>query len=751
MNEIENMNKTSIEAINNVLLHLFETPIFSVNDIVSWVGYTERGAYKLIDKMLTAKQIVPYTMDSAERGQKWISTEYQTQLIADAGKTNPDTINLVTTSYDHDGTSTKTNNLGMREMQARAYEKRTSKKLLIKAPPASGKSRALMFFALDKLYHQGVKKVVIAVPERAIGASFGDTELTAYGFFADWHIDDRNNLCTEDGLDDCSKVGAFVRFMNGDDQILLCTHATLRFAFEEIPVEKFNNCVLAIDEFHHASIDQNSRLGQLLHDVMAGSNVQIIAMTGSYFRGDTVPILTPEDEDEFDKVTYTYYEQLNGYTYLKTLGIGYNFYNGNYLDRGALDKILDTRKKTIVHIPNVNSRESTQIGKNQEVDTIYDIIGEWIKTDPETKVDYLRTTDGRIVKVANLVNDEPEHRLPLVKYLSEVARNDLAGIDIIIALGMAKEGFDWPYCEHALTVGYRSSLTEIVQIIGRCTRDSYNKTHAQFTNLIAQPNGTNDEVVIAVNSMLKAITVSLLMEQVLAPSFTFTPRPREPREARPGEIFVKGMKQAKSEKVRRILESDLEDLTASALQNPHIQKAAASNAPGEHLKFLESQIIREHYPGLTEEEVETTRQYLAANIASKTAKPVKDKDGNIKFLRMANHFIKIEDLDINLIDSINPFYNAFEVMSKKLNTDLFRQVRDYIRGSQINMTVDEALKVVPKIKQFVQTYSKNPSINSNDENEKYLAMVQAFLTKEHAKYNTEKARRAEETTIKEEV
>ena len=52
---------------------------------------------------------------------------------------------------------------------------------------------------------------------------------------------------------------------------------------------------------------------------------------------------------------------------------------------------------------------------------------------------------------------------------------------------MAKEGFDWIWCEHALTVGYRSSLTEIVQIIGRATRDAPGKTRARFTNLIAEP------------------------------------------------------------------------------------------------------------------------------------------------------------------------------------------------------------------------------------------------------------------------
>ena len=89
---------------------------------------------------------------------------------------------------------------------------------------------------------------------------------------------------------------------------------------------------------------------------------------------------------------------------------------------------------------------------------------------------------------------------------------------------MAKEGFDWPYCEHVLTIGYRSSLTEVVQIIGRATRDCPGKTHAQFTNLIAQPDAQDDDVKVSVNNMLKAITTSLLMEQILAPNIQFKPR-----------------------------------------------------------------------------------------------------------------------------------------------------------------------------------------------------------------------------------
>src|SRR5262245_23181696 len=92
------------------------------------------------------------------------------------------------------------------------------------------------------------------------------------------------------------------------------------------------------------------------------------------------------------------------------------------------------------------------------------------------------------------------------------------------SLGMAKEGFDWIWCEHALTVGYRSSLTEIIQIIGRATRDAKGKTHARFTNLIAEPDASEEAVTDAVNDTLKAIAASLLMEQVLAPKFNFTPK-----------------------------------------------------------------------------------------------------------------------------------------------------------------------------------------------------------------------------------
>jgi hypothetical protein len=84
---------------------------------------------------------------------------------------------IVDIRYQQTGAATAVNPLGMREMQALAYEHRDKRFLLIKAPPASGKSRALMFIALDKLVNQGIKKVVVAVPEKSIGRSFKNTNL----------------------------------------------------------------------------------------------------------------------------------------------------------------------------------------------------------------------------------------------------------------------------------------------------------------------------------------------------------------------------------------------------------------------------------------------------------------------------------------------------------------------------------------------------------------------------------------------
>ena len=74
---------------------------------------------------------------------------------------NEETLNIIDVKYEQTGESTKTDDMGMREMQRRAFEKRGSNHLLIKAPPASGKSRALMYIGLDKIVNQGKKRSLL--------------------------------------------------------------------------------------------------------------------------------------------------------------------------------------------------------------------------------------------------------------------------------------------------------------------------------------------------------------------------------------------------------------------------------------------------------------------------------------------------------------------------------------------------------------------------------------------------------------
>jgi len=587
----------------------------------------------------------------------------------------------------------------------------------------------LMFLALDKLINQGIKKVIVAVPERSIGSSFSETDLKKFGFFANWMPKDNYNLCTPGSDGSKSKVSAFHNFMDNDEQILICTHATLRFACDGLDESKFDNTLLAIDEFHHVSVAGDNRLGEILKNIMDQSKAHIVAMTGSYFRGDSVPILLPEDEKKFTKVTYNYYEQLNGYDFLRTLGIGYHFYQGKYTS--AIMEVLDTDKKTILHIPSVNSGESTK-DKHNEVDFIIDAIGDVVKQDADTGVIHVkRKTDGKIIKIADLVEDTQKERDKIQGYLRDINSED--DIDIIIALGMAKEGFDWPYCEHALTVGYRGSLTEIIQIIGRATRDSNNKTHAQFTNLIAQPNAEDDEIKLSVNNMLKAITASLLMEQVLAPNWKFKTKVSDDDKAKPGEIKIRGLKEPSSQRVKDIVADDITDLKAAIFQDTTMLKAMpdASVDPEVINKVLIPKVIRTKYPDLSDEQIEEVRQHVVVDsvIKNGTIKQVADK----RFIRMAGSFVDIDDIHIDLIDRVNPFQEAFEVLSKSVTAKILKIIQDTIAATRIKMDFEEAAILWPKIQGFVKTHNRQPDINSIIEQEKRMAECIIYLKAERNK------------------
>lgn len=659
----------------------------------------------------------------------------------------------VSVRYASNGSSTKANEFGMRPMQERAYEKRGEQYLLIKSPPASGKSRALMFIALDKLANQGVKQAIIVVPEKSIGSSFHDEALTRAGFWADWRVEPKWNLCDAPGNDNGGKVNSLGAFLGSDDKVLVCTHATFRFAVDKFGIEAFDDRLIAVDEFHHVSANPDNKLGLHLGEFITRDRVHIVAMTGSYFRGDAVAVLAPQDEGKFESVTYTYYEQLNGYQYLKQLDIGYFFYADSYVD--DILKVLNPAEKTIIHIPNVNSRESTK-DKIKEVEHIIEELGAWQGTDPATGFQLVKTADGRVLRIADLVDDDPAKRDRVSAALKDPAqKNNRDHVDIIIALGMAKEGFDWIWCEHALTVGYRSSLTEIVQIIGRATRDAPGKTRARFSNLIAEPAAADDIVTEAVNDTLKAIAASLLMEQVLAPRFEFKPKnPQnqptpgfdygeggyDPSKCNVGfneesgkfQIEIKGLATPKSEEATRICQEDLNEVIAAFVQDKTtIERGLFDEelVPEELTQVRMGKIVKDKFPHLDAEDQEAVRQHAVAalNLTQK-AKEVAagsalgEENGNTAFVDGVRKFaMDVKELDIDLIDRVNPFGEAYSILAKTMSEESLKQVAAAIAAKRTSLTPEEAKVIAKRAVEFKRERGRLPSISSSDAWEKHLA------------------------------
>lgn len=666
----------------------------------------------------------------------------------------------VSVTYARNGSSTKSNELGMRPMQERAFERRGEQYLLIKSPPASGKSRALMFIALDKLHNQGLRQVIITVPEKSIGSSFADEPLSDFGFWEDWHVVPKWNLCNAPGADG-SKADSVGAFLKSDDSVLVCPHATFRNAVEKFGVDAFDDRLIAVDEFHHVSANPDNKLGAQLTELIARDKVHVVAMTGSYFRGDTEPVLMPHDEAKFDTVTYTYYEQLNGYKYLKTLDIGYYFYSGAYAD--DILKVMDPAEKTIIHIPSVNSRESTK-DKIREVEHIIEELGAWQGTDPATGFQLVKRSDGRILRIADLVDDDPAKREKVSAALKDSAqKHNRDHVDIIIALGMAKEGFDWIWCEHALTVGYRSSLTEIVQIIGRATRDAEGKTNARFTNLIAEPDAAEAAVTEAVNDTLKAIAASLLMEQVLAPRFNFTPKKPDsgPVEGfdygeggyKEGEcnvgfnedsgqfqIEIKGLVEPKSKEAERICQEDLNEVIAAFAQDKTTVERGLFDeelVPEELTQERMGKIIKDKYPELDDGDQEAVRQHAIAalNLTQKAKEAAlegddADKSGNTALIDGVRKFaMDVRDLDIDLIDRINPFSEAYAILAKTMSEESLKQVQAVISAKKVKLTPEEARDLARRAVKFKQERGRLPSITSPDAWEKKMAEGVAFLAR----------------------
>lgn len=445
------------------------------------------------------------------------------------------------------------------------------------------------------------------------------------------------------------------------------------------------------------------------------------------------------------------------------LDIGYSFYTGPYTEK--ISALLDPTVKTIVHIPSVNSKESLK-DKHREAEDIMNHLGDWQGVDPETGFHLIRAAGGKVIKVADLVDDDGTKRDRVVSTLkSPKGRDDRDFVDVIIALGMAKEGFDWIWCEHALTVGYRSSLTEIIQIIGRATRDAPGKTRARFTNLIAEPAADDPLVVDAINDYLKAIAASLLMEQVLAPRFDFTPKDAGPKPGfdygeegyKEGELNIgvnpqgqmhfeiKGLKLPTSIEATRICREDLNEVIASFVQDKSALERGMFDpevVPEELTQLKMGKIIREKYPELSDEDQEAVRQHAVAAMTltqqAKAALAGAGVDGELKantaFIDGVRKFaLSVTDLDIDLIDRVNPFSATYAVLAKAMDEKTLLQVQAVINAKKDKLTYEDARALAERALEFKRERGRLPSLTSQDAWERKMAEGVAFLQRHATK------------------
>ena len=298
------------------------------------------------------------------------------------------------------------------------------------------------------------------------------------------------------------------------------------------------------------------------------------------------------------------------------------------------------------------------------------------------------------------------------------------------------------------------------------TRDAPGKARARFTNLIAEPDASEEAVTEAVNDTLKAIAASLLMEQVLTPRFNFRPKTQEsgpldgvdygeegydPEKCNVGfdhdtgqfHVEIKGLATPKGKEAERICREDVNEVIAAFAQDRIAVERGLFDeelVPEELTQVRMGKIVKDRYPDLTEEDQEAVRQHaiLALNLTQKARETAQNgpdgadtqPNGSTALIDGVRKFaMDVRDLDIDLIDRINPFGEAYAILAKTMNEESLKQVAAIITAKKVQLTPEEARDLAQRALRFRRERGRLPSITSTDAWEKRMAEGVAFLAR----------------------
>lgn len=591
---------------------------------------------------------------------------------------------------------------------------------LINAPTGSGKSTMLSMLAYQRTITDNSKKTIIAVPQTVIGKGFSTKVFKLpSGQVIDWSV----------GVDLCTNakdtVEQFSNFLKEDifyseaypfERILVCTHATLVAAFQSLSQEDkqtyWNNLLVCIDETHHLQMHEiadevynMNSLGQVV-DYSFRNNNEIILVSATMFRGDQKGLVSDELLTDAVKYNLPFDKYMEEMKHLKSFSYDFIIDTNEYtqdISKCINNLFLDNLKKLFIYIPHPKSYMSSG-NKIQEIQDILEQLktnlnGDKITLDENTGIYHITNILGLDYKVCDLVDENLSKRT--IRFVNnEIINKDKDALDCVIALNRAKEGFDWEHANGMIVVGQRNSLTDVIQMVGRLLRDKQGKEKVKALHMLPfspnQPTAPNLDN--SLNDFFKAIAISLLMEDVFAP----TPLQTNDDSAPTGQLSGNS-----SSSVSSNIFDDLElDENQRADLFDKAQKSLVNIAGGlvESQGTYSPEELKEQMPSIMQKWVEENNIEADEDQIEELAKKVYNQFAK-RTLQMQG--INVSNINWQMIESADPIEFTLRYVGKDTTLESLKELRRLISAGE-----SASNEVCHKLCQWIIENKRMPSPHS---------------------------------------
>ena len=554
---------------------------------------------------------------------------------------------------------------------------------IINVPMGAGKSVEMVSLAHEDLKNNPKLKAILAVPQLIIAEGFleeNKIELPDKSKIS-WCILENNNL-----IDNSNCLERFISFLkmkpgNPIDimaRCLVCSHSTLALAYTKLKEENnlhlLKNVSLFIDEAHHVcgyvdeqfDANESNILGGLANDVASKNSNKLTLATATFFRGDKIPIFSQKIMDKFVSFRYPYDQYLKDMIYLRSFSFNFVFYSDTNKLIKSIQDVFENDSKSIVYLPPVNS--SCCFGeKNESVKMIFDAFN--IDGEEEHDGAHRGIYNGRNLTAIDLV-DNNANRKRRMSHIHKHNHHSLKDVspDLIVALNMFKEGANYVHLNHGVIIGPRNSLTDMVQMIGRTLRDVEGKESVSIYQFLPMSISFADgeERREAVNDNLKAIIMSMMMENVLSPSFIIKKDKKSSSSGNhsvsPGDAF--------SDLIPDINERN--NLLSEIIKEAVTEEANTGKGDYETSKKIIESVLAEK--GYTEDSIKAN-SYDIEDVVDQI------------FVVLARRSIKMEgidvsEIDIELVKEIHMLDWLLPMFSGDCTIDTFDKIRDILKKRQ---------------------------------------------------------------------